>query len=170
MSTALYELYQAEEDPVEKARLLDEAEFYVDRSLKIYPTYLSANQMKSGYVAARYMEHRDINKLLADFEAILRVRPQVEYIRQFMEWVQTRVDREPVIDWYYRMCYELLIKQKQLYPLAVTYLKIAEKFTPDDPRILFALGKGLYLGGDQVSGQQYLDRAYALNPMFRNVQ
>lgn len=170
MSTALYELYQAEADPVEKARLLDEAEFYVDRSLKIYPSYLSANQMKSGYVAARYMEHRDIKKLLADFEAIMRVRPQPEYIRQFMEWVQVREDREIIIDWYYRMCYGLLIKEKQLYPLAVTYLKIAEKLAPDDPRILFALGKGLYLGGDQVGGQQYLDRAYAMNPMFRNEQ
>lgn len=170
MSTAIYELYNVEEDPDKKRKLLEEAEYFIDRSLKIYPTYLSANQMKAGYVAARYLEHHDLNRLLADFDAIMQARPQAEYIRQFMEWLQTREDRETIINWYYRNCYELLIKQKQLYPLAITYLKIAEKFAPEDPRILFAIGKGLYLGGDQVGGQQYLDRAYALNPLFRNEQ
>jgi len=170
MSTALYELYKNETLHEEKMRLLDEAEYFVDKSLKIYPRYLSANQMKAGYVAQRYMEHKDINRLLQDFENIMKVRPQVEYIRQFMEWVQTREDRETIIMWYYRMAYEYLTKQQKQYPLAVTYLKIAEKFAGNDPRIEFALGKALYLGGDQIGGQQYLERAYAKNPVFRDFE
>jgi len=170
MSTALYELYKNETLHEEKMRLLDEAEYFVDKSLKIYPRYLSANQMKAGYVAQRYMEHKDINRLLQDFENIMKVRPQVEYIRQFMEWVQTREDRETIIMWYYRMAYEYLTKQQKQDPLAVTYLKIAEKFAGNDPRIEFALGKALYLGGDQIGGQQYLERAYAKNPVFRDFE
>src|SRR5690606_28916621 len=157
-------------DQAEKRALLAEAEVFADRALAIYPEYLSANQMKSGFVAERYLVHRDLDQLLREFEAIVRVRPQVEYIRQFMEYLHGRADAEKLIDWYYRMSYDVLIREKRLYPLAVTYLKIAEKLAPQDPRILFALGKGLFLGGDQVQGRQYLDRAFAINPGLRELE
>src|SRR5690606_14064497 len=84
MATALYEQAREQTDQAEKRALLAEAEVFADRALAIYPEYLSANQMKSGFVAERYLVHRDLDQLLREFEAIVRVRPQVEYIRQFM--------------------------------------------------------------------------------------
>ena len=64
----------------------------------------------------------------------------------------------------------MLVKEMHNYPWAVTYLQLGEKIAPNDPRILFALGKAFYLGGDQVQGQNYLDRAYAINPALRNAE
>ena len=169
MATALYELGRDTTDEVEKAKIFEEAEFYADRSLAIYPTYLSANQIKSGMVAERYMKHRDLNQLLAEFTTIMKARPQVEYIQQFMEYLNGRADTGLLTDWYYQIGYEYLTKQKGLYPLAITYLKLGEKISPNDPRILFGLGKAFFLGGDQVQGQQYLTRAYDINPALRDM-
>lgn len=169
MSTALYELGK-DTTAEEKQKIFEEAEFYVDRSLKIYPEYLSANQMKSGFVAERYLVHHNLQQLLDEFTAILKVRPQVEYIQQFMEYLNGREDPVALTDFYYKIGYELLSKEKGLHPLAITYLKMGEKLSPNDPRILYGLGKALYIGGDQVQGTQYLDRAYAINPALRDLK
>jgi len=67
--------------------MLDEAEYYADKSLAIYPPYSSANQIKSGLVAERYLRDNDLNKLLADFTKILDAKPQVEYIPQFLVFI-----------------------------------------------------------------------------------
>ena len=64
----------------------------------------------------------------------------------------------------------LLAKTKREYPTAVTILKLGEKIAPDDPRILFGLGKAFYGGGDQVQGTKYLERAYQINPALRDMQ
>ena len=59
---------------------------------------------------------------------------------------------ELLVDFYYKIGYELFSKQRGLHPMAITYLKLGEKIAPNDPRILFGLGKAFYNGGDQVQG------------------
>ena len=172
MATALYELGRDTLVEADKVKIFEEAEWYADRSLVIYPAYLSANQIKSGMVAERYLRHKNITQLLSEFTKIMEVCPKVEYIQQFMEYLNNQgdVDHQQLTDFYYRIGYELLTKQKAQYPLAITYLKLGEKISPDDPRILFGLGKAFYLGGDQVQGQQYLSKAYDINPALRDVK
>jgi protein O-mannosyl-transferase len=169
MSTALYELGRDTSDATEKRKIFEEAEFYADRSLAIYPEYLSANQIKSGLVAERYLVHRNLPQLLEEFTTILNARPQVEYVQQFMDYLNGREDPALLTDFYYKIGYELFSKQKGLQPMAITYLKLGEKIAPNDPRILFGLGKAFYNGGDQVQGTQYLERAYAINPALRDM-
>lgn len=169
MATALYEVGRDTSDVEEKRKAFEEAEFYADRSLAIYPAYLSANQIKSGLVAERYLRHKKLPKLLAEFTTILEARPQVEYVQQFMEYLNGREDKALLTDFYYRIGYEVFSKQKGLHPMAVTYLKLGEQISPNDPRILYGLGKALYNGGDQVQGQQYLNRAYEINPGLRDL-
>jgi tetratricopeptide (TPR) repeat protein len=169
MSTALYELGRDTSDVVEKRKIFEEAEYYADRSLAIYPSYLSANQIKSGLVAERYLAHKDLPLLLKEFTKILEAKPQVEYVQQFMEYLNGREDPVQLTDFYYHIGYEVFAKQRALYPMAITYLKLGEKISPNDPRILFGLGKAFYNGGDQVQGQQYLSKAYDLNPSLRDV-
>ena len=120
-------------------------------------------------VAERYLRHKNLNQLLSEFTQILEDRPQVEYIPQFMEYLNGREDVRLLTDFYYHVGYELLTKQKGLYPLAIKYLQLGEKISPNDPRILFGLGKAFYLGGDQVQGQQYLNKAYEGNPALRDL-
>ena len=95
-------------------------------------------------------------------------RPQVEYVQQFMEYLNGREDHQRLVDFYYKTGYELFSKQRGLHPMAITYLKLGEQIAPDDPRILFGLGKAFYNGGDQVQGTKYLERAYAINPALRD--
>ena len=170
MATALYELGRDSANVEEKRKIYEEAEFYADRSLKIYPNYLSANQIKSGLVADRYIQHHNLDTLLAEFTVIINARPETEYIQQFMEFLNPREDVNKLTDFYYRIGYEMLSKQKGRQPLAITYLKLGEKIAPNDPRILYGLGKAFYNGGDQVQGTQYLERAYALNPALRDLK
>ncbi len=169
MATALYEYGRELEDQEEKLKAYEEAEFYADRSLAIYPQYLSANQIKSGLVALRYQQHKKLNKLLKEFKEILNNKPQVQYIQQYMEYLNGREDKAKLTEFYYEVGYEMFAKQKGLYPMAVTYLKLGEQIAPNDPRIVFGIGKALYNGGDQVQGLQYLERAYSLNPALRDM-
>lgn len=170
MATALYELGRDTADLAERQKAFAEAEFFAQRSLAIYPEYLAANQIESGLIAERYNVDHNLDKLLKEYETIVRNKPQTEYIRQFLEYLNKREDQQKLLDFYYKAGYEILVKEKAMYPWAITYLKLGEQIGPNDPRILFGLGKALYLGGDQVQGQQYLDRAYAINPALRNLQ
>ena len=89
-------------------------------------------------------------------------------MRQFLEYLNGREDVAQLTDFYYKVGYEILVKEKANYPWAVTYLKLGEAISPNDPRILFGMGKALFFGGDEVQGQKYLDRAYAINPALRS--
>ena len=169
MATALYELGRDTTDAEEKRKIFEEAEFYADRSLKIYPNYLSANQIKSGLVAERYLVHRNLDQLLAEFTTILRARPETEYVKQFMEYLNKREDPNKLADFYYNVGYEIMSKEMGRHPWAISYLKLGEQLAPNDPRILYGLGKALYIGGDQVQGTEYLNRAYAINPALRDM-
>jgi tetratricopeptide (TPR) repeat protein len=168
MATALYEEAHKTVDPAAKKELFDEAEYYTEKSLAIYPTYLNANQIKSGLVAERYLRDKDLNKLLEGFMKIMQVRPQVEYIPQFLDYLNDRADKETLIDFYYKAGYELVSKTQRDYRTAMVILKVGEKLAPNDPRILYAIGKTLTAGGDRVQGDQYLAKAYQLNPSLRD--
>jgi tetratricopeptide (TPR) repeat protein len=170
MATALYELGRDTTDAEVKKAIFEEAEFYADRSLKIYPAYLSANQIKSGLVAERYLRHRNLDQFLAEYTTIIRVRPETEYVKQFLEYLNGREDKNKLTNFYYTVGYEILVKEKQNYPWAITFLKLGETISPNDPRILFGLGKAFYAGGDQVQGTDYLNRAYAINPALRDLE
>ncbi|HEX5111850.1 MAG TPA: hypothetical protein VFV79_03325, partial [Saprospiraceae bacterium] len=143
---------------------------FAQRSLKIYPSYLAANQIESGLAAERYNVSHNLDKLLEEYTTIVRAKPQTEYVRQFLEYLNGREDVAKLTDFYYKAGYEILVKEKAMYAWAITYLQLGEKISPNDPRILFGLGKAFYLGGDQVQGQKYLDRAYAINPALRNAE
>ncbi|HZV43010.1 MAG TPA: hypothetical protein VFF90_00945 [Saprospiraceae bacterium] len=170
MATALFELGRDTADQVEKQKAYAEAEFFAQRSLKIYPSYLAANQIESGLAAERYNVSHDLQKLLEEYTVIIRAKPQTEYVKQFLEYLNGRENVVQLTDFYYKVGYEILVKEKANYPWAVTYLQLGEKIAPNDPRILYGLGKAFYFGGDQVQGQKYLDRAYLMNPALRNME
>lgn len=169
MATALYEQGRDTTNEAVKQQLFQEAEFYADRALKIYPQYLAANQIKSGLVAARYQKDGNLEQLLSEFTKILSVRPETEYVYQYCEYLNKQVSTARMTSFYYTVAYEILTVQKRAYPIAVKYLKLAETIAPNDPNILFGLGKALYAGGDQVQGTQYLNRAYQINPALREM-
>ena len=170
MATALYEAGRDTSDLRIKKQYFDEAEYYAKRALAIYPNYISANQMYSGIVAERYLRDRNLDNLLSEFEKILNARHQTEYVFQFLEYLNNRAPVDVMTNFYYKVGYELMAVKRMDYPYAAKYLKLAETIAPNDPRILYGLGKALYLGGDQVQGTEYLNRAYQLNPALRELK
>ncbi len=170
MGTALYEEARKQTNPAAKKELLDEAEYYADKSLAMYPTYSSANQIKSGIVAERYLREGDLNLLLSDFTKILNAYSRTEYIPQFLDYLNGRAPVETMVDFYYKTGYELLAQTKKDYSASITILKLGEKIAPNDPRILYGLGKAFYYGGDQVQGTKYLEKAYQINPALRDLK
>lgn len=170
MGTALFEEARTKTEPAAKKELLDEADYYVDKSLKMYPKYTSGNQIKSGLVAERYLRDGDLPRLLADFTTILMNAPHTEYVPQFLDFLNGRAPHDTMLDFYYKTGYEILGKTNKEYPTAIIILKLGEKIAPDDPRILYGLGKSYYIAGDQVQGTKYLDRAYQINPALRDLQ
>ena len=169
MATALYELGRDTSDAAAKEQIFKEAEYYAKRSLQIYPDYLAANQIYSGLVAEKYLRDGNLDKLLAEFTRILEARPETEYVYQFCEYLNKRAPADKMADFYYKVGYEIFTMKKMAYPPAVQYLKLGESVAPNDPRILYAIGKALYEGGDQVQGTAYMEKAFQLNPALREL-
>jgi len=170
MATALYEEGRDSPDAEEKKQYFLEAEVYAKRALEIYPEYIAANQIYSGIVAERYLRDGNLGLLLDEFTKILEARPETEYVYQFCDYLNGRAPAERMADFYYHVGHEIMAEQKLLYPSAVQYLKLGEAVAPNDPRILYALGKALYAAGDQVQGTNYLNKAYQLNPALRDMK
>jgi len=169
MATALYEQGRDAADAAVKKQLFDEAEYYAKRSLAIYPTYIAANQIYSGLVAERYLRDGNLDLLLDEFLKILDARFETEYVYQFVEYLNKRAPVDKMVDYYYKAGYEMMARDKLEYAAGVKYLKLGESIAPNDARILYGIGKALYEGGDQVQGEEYLSRAYIINPALRNL-
>lgn len=170
MATALFEMGRDTTDATAKTQIFQEAEYYAKRALQIYPSYIAANQIYSGLVAERYQRDGNLDLLLAEFTKILDARPETEYVYQYSEYLNDRAPVEKMTNYYYTVGYEILTRKKMSYPFAVQYLQLAERIAPNDPRILYGLGKALYEGGDQVRGTQYIEKAYQINPALRSLK
>jgi tetratricopeptide (TPR) repeat protein len=170
MATALYETGRDSGNDTLKRQYYEEAEYYAKRALQIYPKYLAANQIYSGLVAERYLRDGNLDALLAEFAKILEARPETEYVYQFSEFLNKRAPVDKMVNFYYHVGHEIMTMRMMNYPPAVQYLKLGEAIAPNDPRILYGIGKALYEGGDQVQGTAYMEKAYKLNPALRALQ
>lgn len=169
MATALYEVGRDTADQGVKTQMFMEAEYYAKRALDIHPSYPAANQIYSGLVAERYRRDGDLQKLLDEFAKILEAYPETEYVYLYCEYLNKSINPQTMVDFYYKVAYEMMANKLMEYPMAVKYLKLAETIAPQNALILYALGQSLYKGGDQVQGTEYLQRAYQLNPSLRDV-
>ena len=169
MGTALYqEVQKMDLNDSSRWQMLLEAEGYFDRSLEIIPDYLSANQMKSGILAEHYKKDRDLDKLLNGFAEILRVKPNVEYIQQYSEYLNSRGrNTDKLMDFYYRVGYEILASEKRQYAYALKYLNYGLQLDPQDARINLAIGNVYSAAGDPQKANTFIQKAYQLNPALR---
>lgn len=166
--TALYNEALKVDDREERLRIVEEADAYVSKALSIIPNYLSANQMKSGLIAEYYRYDRDLDKLLKGFEEVLSRKPNVAYIQQYMEYLNNRGrDVEKLLDWYYRVGYEILSKQVRRYDYAHIYLNYGLQLDPNNALINWAIGRNYLVWGDPQRGNQFLEKAYQLDPALR---
>lgn len=101
-----YELYRTSlgiAGTKEKLKMMDEAMPYVERALKIYPTYPDALTTKAGLLAAYYQhQHHDLNKLLDGFYAIQTASP-IPFVDEYLNYLDRAADASQLKIFYTRL-------------------------------------------------------------------
>ena len=162
--TANFNLYRDETDQEKRIMYLNVAEHHFERALEIHPTYSNALNMRAGVAAERYRIHRDIDRLLDEFAAVLKVNPRLSYIREYMEYLnRTYPDKQRLLDFYYEVCYEVFVDLGFLGE-AHFYLNLAYELAPDNGRINYALGRVLEMRGMHEEAGPHLQRAQHFAP------
>ena len=146
-----YSLYRAsleEQDDARKQEILDEAAFYLDRSLKIYPSYRDALNVYAGVLSSRYLLDGKIDVLLDGFFRILTNNkpPQVD---AFLNWLNDQ-ERHPeeLTSFYFKTGYEYYFQQLKNDDEAEKYLGFGYHIAPNSVLILEALGSFWLAHGD----------------------
>lgn len=160
-----YSLYQRglQEQGAQQLATYQEALPYVNRALEIYPTYSDALTCKGGLLAGLYQQNGDLDQLLQGFYEILRAR-HINFIDQYMAYLNGRVDGGRLARFYHRAGYELMAKQQKQYDLALQYLNYGLEVSPDNVTILEDLAEVYALAGNTEQAQRMAKRALQLNP------
>lgn len=171
MASALYTKARGTKDVNEKWGLIQEAGFFIRRSVSILPQYGSANQMFAGILGEEYLIDKDLDKLLNGFRGILRNRATVKYIRDFTTYlVERNTAKKKMSDFFYDAGYEIIVKQHGRLELGVEYLTKGVNYNPQNAKLNWALGKTYERMGQTAQANQFLNKAYSLNPALRNKQ
>lgn len=159
MGTALFNEYKAATDPVEKARLLDEADRYISRAVEIHPDYGTAWNMMSGVAAEKYGMDQDLNAFFDRFYEVIRHRPALQYVVDYLEYLNKKPAlKDQLVNFYIRVGYDLLAKEKRDFNPAIFYLNYAFQMAPEDPRVNEAVGNTYRLAGNETRAIEYLSK------------
>ncbi len=157
MGTALFDIYKGETDATRKNDLLDQVDFYINRSLEIYPNYFSANTMKSGVIAEIYKRDHDLDKLLNGFYEVLMVKSNLPFVSEYMEYLKTREDRNKILDWCHRV--GMGFTQKGNWNTALKWLDFGLGIAPGNKQMLQDIGTVYQTSGNPNKAQEYFNRA-----------
>ena len=154
MATALFNKYKETTDPQEKKRLIAEAQPYAIKAVEIHPVYYNGNLMRVGVAAEKHKQDRNTKVMLDEFLEVIKVRPDVDFIKTYLEYINDREDKNLMVDFYKRAA-DILINQTQKYDWAVYYLQIGMQVAPNDPELRSLMRKA-YMGlGQPGKAQQY---------------
>jgi len=156
MATALYNEGR-EAGGTKKIELLNQAYDFAQKSLEIHPKYQNGNLMKAGIAAELYKSDRDEKLLLKRFAEVMAQRPDVSYITEYLEYLESRTnDFNYLMDWYVKTSLnEVMISARQP-KWALHYLSRAYKLDNQNKKVLEALATVYNRMGDQNRANQYL--------------
>jgi tetratricopeptide (TPR) repeat protein len=148
MGYSLYKASLEEQDDARKQELLDEAEFYLDRSLKIYPSYRDALNVYAGVLSSRYLLDGEIDALLDGFFQIL-TNNKPPHVDDILNWLNDQErHQEELANFYFRAGYEYYFQKLKNDAEAEKYLGFGYRVAPDNVLILEALGNFWLVRGD----------------------
>ena len=155
MSTALFNAYKEENDRNRQQQLLAEATPYANKAVEIHPTYYNGHLMKIGIASEKYKMTNNLDQLLSDFKNTISYRPDVPFIKTFLEYVNKVGDKNKLLSFYEDVGVNLLIDQQQKYDWALFYLNLGLQVDPSDPRIRSGLRKAYTAKGQLDRANQY---------------
>ncbi len=154
MGTALFNQYRVESDPIEKKRLLDEADIYIKRSLDIIPDYTSANVMAAGVAAENFRMKPDMDLLLLEFEKVVLQTPGIKYIDEYIPYyIDDSRYQGKILDFYARIGEQL--RQQGDYRWALHHLAKGNKVDPNHPGIRKGIAATYRSMGDEAKARQF---------------
>ncbi len=146
MSTALFEEYKITSDRAKKEELLNQAAPYVIKALSIYPNYYNGNLMRAGIAAEKYKLDRNLENLLAEFFEVSKSRPDVDFLTEYLNYLNDRADINTMNNYYINVG-RTLIAQRKNVTWAVHYLLMGNNLDPNNPDIKSLLVQGYTLTG-----------------------
>ncbi len=157
MSTALFEEQKNLQDPKQKLALLNEALPYAKKAIEILPDYYNANLMAAGIAGEMHKLDHDDDKLYKVFEPCIINRPNVEFIAQYLKYINPSVqDREKLINFYIKVS-NALIKKNDIESIkwGIQYLKIGLEADPTNATISNMISRAFNTLGDTEQARQY---------------
>lgn len=133
MATALFNKYKATTNPTEKMQLLQEAKPYADKAVEIHPSYMNGNLMKAGISSELYKADKNLARLLKTYDEILRVRPDVEFVTTYLEYLNPRENQQQLIPFYINIGQHLIAQGK--YNYAIHFLKLGQSLNANSAEI-----------------------------------
>lgn len=156
MGYALYRQSIGTKDAAQKKALLDEATPYIDKALSIVPDYKDAIKSKAGLLAGYYQRDKDLDKLLNGFYVLL-TQNHVNFIDQYMEYLNPRAASDRLLQFYHRTGFELFWKEQQNTTLAQRYLNYGFSLDNTDQTILEDLCIFHYESGNTQQARTFLE-------------
>jgi len=140
MGFSLYQDSLKEPDDARRQELLDEVVFYLDRSLKIHPSYRDALNVYAGVLSSRYALGGEIDALLDGFFQIL-TNNKPPHIDEYLYWLNEQgKHQEELADFYIKAGHEYYFQELKNYFEAEKYLIFGYRVAPENLLILEALG------------------------------
>jgi hypothetical protein len=163
MGTALFNMYRETTDQNEKSSLLDEAEFYINKSADLFPAYNNANVMIAGIAAEKYKVDRDLDRLLNEFKRVIQYRPETEFIHQYLDYVNERNTGQKMIDFYLDASRVIDVSVPNRPAWRVKYLQYAYSIDPNNKLVNLELGKIFEQAGNAKQADFHYSKAGGRN-------
>lgn len=159
MATALYNQGR-ESHGEDKFTILEQAYQYAEKALEIHPAYQNGNLMKAGIAAELYKKDRDEALLLKRFAEVMSKRPDVSYLNEYLEYLESRTnDLNYLKNWYVDTSLDEVMIQARQPKWALHYLNRAYKLDKENKRVLEALATVYNRLGDQGKANQFMQMA-----------
>jgi hypothetical protein len=158
IAVSLYTIeYPGIKDPVHKEKVVDSMEYYIRRSLAIYPGYEQALHMKTVILAARYEIDHKIDTLLTGFEEILKkipdYGPALDNVTSYVKYLFS-VDATRAADFCYQVGYQFYYKKRKDLSIALRFLQICIDMNFRDQKILYATAEVYEANGDKKKAEE----------------
>ena len=139
MATAIYNEVKDLPNSPEKKKDLENAYGYAQKAAEIFPSYLNAHKMKLGIKAKLYEYDNDMDGLLLAFGETVQVRPDMNYIKEYITYLEGRRNDGKLIQWYLDYPYNRMFKTGRNIGWALSYLEHGYNLFPGDGRLRQAL-------------------------------
>ena len=108
-----------------------------------------------GVASEQHKRNRDTKALLDEFLEVIRYRPDVDFIKTYLEYINPREDKNVMLNFYKKAAGDILINETQKYDWAVFYLQLGMQVDQNDPELRSLMRKA-YMGlGKPGQAQQY---------------